>query len=209
MTEIDYGSQGLTTTGEGETSGSTTGEMQQRAQEKAQQVTSQAQEKAQQGMSRANEQLKSQLDTRSTQAGEPATSVADAARRTGESLRSEGKEQEANVVEQLAERVERLGNYLRETSGDRMMQDIEDFGRRQPWAIAALGAVAGFFGARFLKASSGGGGASSDRRGMGAGMRSGYEPALPPATGPDAVGVTPASTGAVAPTTGPYSSDPI
>ena len=41
-----------------------------------------------------------------------------------------------------------------ESDADRILRDVEDFGRRQPLAVAAIGLAAGFAASRFLKASS-------------------------------------------------------
>ena len=58
------------------------------------------------------------------------------------------------VPEQAAERAERLGGYLHEADGDRILRDVEDFGRRNPWAVVAGGMALGFMASRLLKASS-------------------------------------------------------
>ena len=126
-------------------------------QERAQPAMDQARQKAQEVRTQAGTRLREQVDNRSTQAGEQVQSLADAVRTSGEQLRSQGQERPAKVVEQAAERAERLGGYLRESDADRILGDLEDFARRQPWLVAVLGAGAGFFAARFLKASSGGG----------------------------------------------------
>jgi hypothetical protein len=44
---------------------------------------------------------------------------------------------------------------LREKDSDALLADVEDFARRQPWAVGAGALVLGFVGSRFLKASSG------------------------------------------------------
>ena len=80
--------------------------------------------------------------------------MADALRKTGEQLRNEGNEQPAKVADAVAERIERLGGYLEEVDSDRLLNDVESFGRRRPWILAAGGAVLGFVASRFLKASS-------------------------------------------------------
>src|ERR1044072_1011175 len=51
--------------------------------------------------------------------------------------------------------VERRGSYLARADADQVLRDVEAFARRQPWLVAVGGAAAGFFAARFLKASSG------------------------------------------------------
>jgi hypothetical protein len=74
-------------------------------------------------------------------------------RRTGEQLRGEGSDTPARYVDGVGQRIEQVGAYLTEADGDRMLRDIEDFGRRRPWAIALAGGFAGLVAARFLKAS--------------------------------------------------------
>ncbi|HEX2112582.1 MAG TPA: hypothetical protein VHF67_13635 [Gaiellaceae bacterium] len=125
-----------------------------RAREGAEQVAGQAQEKAQELRGQASGRMREQVDTRSTQAGEQVQSLADAIRRTGETLRNEGKEGPARLTDGAAERAERLGGYLSESDADRILRDVEDFARRQPWLVAAGGFVLGLLGSRVLKASS-------------------------------------------------------
>lgn len=114
------------------------------------QATNQATEAAGQ----AKKGLRDQVDQRSTRAGETVTSAAQDARSVGEELRKQGKDRPARMADQAAERAERLGSYLQESDADRILRDVEDFGRRQPWAIAAAGLALGFVGSRFLRASS-------------------------------------------------------
>ena len=72
----------------------------------------------------------------------------------GETLREQGKDQPAKLADQAADRAERLGSYLEESDADRILGDVEDFGRRQPWAVIAGGIAVGLVASRFLKASS-------------------------------------------------------
>jgi hypothetical protein len=124
------------------------------AQEKAQEVAGQAQEKAQRAAGQAKGRLREQVDQRSTHAGERVAAAAEDARSVGQELRRQGKEQPARLADQAAERAERFGSYLKDSDADRILRDVEDFGRKQPWAIVAGGLALGFLGARFLKASS-------------------------------------------------------
>ncbi len=124
------------------------------AQQKAQEVAGQAQEKAQQATGQAKDKAREQVDQRSTQAGEQVKTTADDIRTVGQQLREQGKEQPAKIAEQAADRAERLGGYLQDSDADRIIRDIEDFGRRQPLAVAAAGLALGFAASRFLKASS-------------------------------------------------------
>jgi hypothetical protein len=114
----------------------------------------QAKEKAQEGAQQAKRSVRDQVDQRSTDAGERVTSTAQDIRSVGEELRNQGKDQPAKLAEQAAERAESLGDYLKRSDGDTILRDVEDFGRRQPWAVVAGGVALGFAASRFLKASS-------------------------------------------------------
>jgi len=120
-------------------------------------TTDQAKEKAQQAAGQAKQkagsQLRSQVDQRSTDAGHRVDGFASDVRTVGESLRDQGKDQPAKLAEQAADGAERVGSYLKESDADRILGDVEDFGRRQPWAVIAGGVVLGLVAARFLKAS--------------------------------------------------------
>jgi hypothetical protein len=114
----------------------------------------QAQEKAKQAAGEARSRVRDQVDQRSTQAGEQVSSAAQDVRSVGEELRRQGKDQPARMADQAADRAERLGSYLQESDADRILRDVEEFGRRQPWAMVAGGLALGFVASRFLKASS-------------------------------------------------------
>jgi hypothetical protein len=124
-------------------------------QEKAREVAGQAQDKAREAAGQARGRMSQEVDQRSTQAGEQVTSNAGDARSVAEELRKQGKDTPARYVDQAADRAERLGGYLQESDGDRILRDVEDFARRNPWAVAAGGLALGFVASRMLKASSG------------------------------------------------------
>jgi hypothetical protein len=124
------------------------------AQEKTQQVAGQAQEKAQEAAGQAKQRLAVEVDNRSTRAGEQLRSTAGDVRSVGEELRKQGKDKPAQLAERAAERVERVGGYLHESDGERILRDVEDLARRNTWAVATGGLVVGFLASRFLKASS-------------------------------------------------------
>jgi ElaB/YqjD/DUF883 family membrane-anchored ribosome-binding protein len=146
------------------------------AKDKAQEVAGQAQEKAQEAAGQARDRVRSQIDDRSTQAGEQVSTHAQDLRSVGEQLREQGKEQPAKLADQAADRLERAGSWLSESDADRIIGDVEDFARKNPWAVMAGGLALGFAASRVLKAS------SSDRyrsRSMGDGTG---RPALPVTT---------------------------
>lgn len=138
-------------------------------QEKAQQAKDVAQDKAQEAAGQAKGRLQEQVDQRSTQLGEQVTGNVQDLRSVGEQLRQQGKDKPAQVVDQVAERGERLGGYLKESDADRILSDVEDFGRQRPWAVVAGGLALGLAASRFLKAS------SSRRYGQRQTSEAGYE----------------------------------
>jgi hypothetical protein len=121
---------------------------------KAQEAAATAQEKTQQAAGRARDRVRDEVDTRSTQVGEQAGSVAQDVRSVGEHLRGEGKDKPAELADKAAARVAELGDYLKRSNGDALLRDAERFGRERPWAVMAGGLVLGIAASRFLKASS-------------------------------------------------------
>jgi uncharacterized protein YjbJ (UPF0337 family) len=122
--------------------------------EKAQEIAGQAQEKAGEAADQAKGQVRTQVDQRSTQAGEQVSSTASDIRSVADTLREQGQDKPAQLAEQAAQRAERIGSYLTESDADRILSDVEDFARRQPWAVVAGGLFLGFAASRVLKASS-------------------------------------------------------
>ena len=119
------------------------------------QAKDKAKEQAQQAAGQAKSAVRGQVDQRSTEAGERVGGLASDVRSVSEQLREQGKDQPAKLAEQAADRAERLGDYLKRSDADRILGDIEDFGRRQPWAVIAGGVALGLVASRFLKASAG------------------------------------------------------
>ena len=124
------------------------------ARAKTEEVGAQAKEKAQEAGQQARDRVRDEVDRRSTEAGEQAGSTAHALRHASERLRQDGNEPVAKGMEQVAQRVESAGSWLREADGDRILRDVEDFGRRNPLAVVAGGVAVGFAVSRLLKASS-------------------------------------------------------
>jgi hypothetical protein len=148
-TEPAYGAEGATVdlgTGDGGTSEQVKDQVRDKAQV--------AQDKARGAMGQARGRLSEQVDQRSTQAGERIAGTASDVRSIAEELRNQGKDGPATLAEQVAGQADRVGDYLKGASGDRLLRDVEDFARRQPWLVAAGGLALGFAASRFLKASS-------------------------------------------------------
>jgi hypothetical protein len=161
---------------DGQKEESTTEQAMQKVQETGGEVRQQVGQKAQELRTQAGEGIRRQLDGRSTEVGEEMTTTADAFRRVGEQLRQEGKTETAQYAERAAQPVERLGRYLTEADGERLLRDAEQFALRRPWVAVMGGATLGFLVARFIKASNTAAGAT--------GRNDRYAQAeLPPASG--------------------------
>ncbi len=188
------------------------------AREAIRNLQSKGQEKAQEAKQQAGSKVREQVDQRSKQAGEQVSTTASDLRTVGEQLREQGKETPAKLADQAAERTEQLGSYLTESDADKILSDVEDFARKQPWAVVAGGLVLGFAASRFLKASSsqrysqrssGGGPSRSSADELGGGpavtgsdtgsVANGYSAGMPPPTG-DPVTAAPRTTPPTAPT---------
>ena len=116
--------------------------------------TGQAKERVQDAKQQARGKLREQADQRSTQAGQQLSSAADDVRSVAEQFRTQGKDTPARYAEQAAERAQKVGQRLQDASGDELLRDVEDFARKNPWAVAAGGLALGLAASRMLKASS-------------------------------------------------------
>lgn len=133
---------------------STASDVVDQAQGKVQEAADQARRKAVEAKEQGKGLLRSQVEDRSSQAGQQLHSTVQDLRTVGEQLRQQGKETPARVADQVADRGERVAQYLRTTDGDRLLRDVEQFARRQPWVVVAGGITLGFIASRFLKSSS-------------------------------------------------------
>ena len=119
-----------------------------------QDAAEEARQKAQEVGGKASGRAREHVDQRSTEAGQRVSDTAGDIRSVGDELRKQGKDGPAKIADQVAERAERVGSYLQESNSNRILNDVEEAGRRQPWAVVAGGLLAGFVASRFLKASS-------------------------------------------------------
>jgi hypothetical protein len=118
-------------------------------------IAQQASEKAREAGAAVQQRVSDEVDERSTTMGQQAGQVSQAVRDMSAQLSSQGNDLPARAADELASRVEQLARYLRESDGERIMNDLEEFGRRQPLIVAAVGLAAGVAAARLLKASGG------------------------------------------------------
>ena len=121
-------------------------------------IATQAQEKVQQSAKQASRTaaryLNEQAESRGKQAAQELHTLAGALRRSSHSLHADGKSSTASGIESVVDRLDGVGRYLEQTGGEKMVHDLEAFGRRKPWGMIGLGLGVGVFASRFLKASS-------------------------------------------------------
>jgi hypothetical protein len=133
--------------------GTGTGEVQDTARDKAEELKDTVRESSTQLSSTARGWMQQEADQRTTAVASQARTIADAMRQTSSKLSDDGQPQAARVTGTVAERVEQLAGYLEQADGERLMNDVQDLARRNPWAFAAAGLVVGFAASRFMKAS--------------------------------------------------------
>jgi len=153
-------------------------------------VASGVQDKAVELKEQGRGKLGETLDRRTTEVGGQARQTAHVLRQSGSQLLAEAEgngEQVAHFTDLAADRVEQFGAYLEQANGEQLLRDAEDFARRRPWMVAAMGLMAGLAASRFLKASSerrygaprSGATAGRYSYSTGAPVSGGYKPATP------------------------------
>src|SRR5918911_4028667 len=140
-------------TGRGAESGFTTAQDQEQGGAAVEQAKDKAQELASRAQEKAGEQVESGLARGKSRAAEALGGVAQSLRLSSQHLRDQNQEGTGRYVEKAAQQVERLSSYLQNRDVGEVIDEVEDFARRQP-ALFLGGAFAlGLLGARFLKSS--------------------------------------------------------
>jgi hypothetical protein len=136
--------------GQGGTSSQTQGNGGQDLLEHAKQTTSEVVNQVQQ---RAGDQINRQKET----AASELSTVVNAVRRFGETLNNEGNGPIARFAAQYGDKaangLDRMARYLREQYPKRFLDDVQNFGRRQPALLIGGAFLLGFAGARLIKSS--------------------------------------------------------
>jgi len=117
------------------------------------QVTDQAQQAAGQVIDQARQQVSSRFAGQKDRAAEGLTSVAHALRQTSQQLREQDQQTVTGYIESAASQVDRVSNYLKQNDLGGLIDDVEQFARRQPALFLGGTFVLGLLGARFLKSS--------------------------------------------------------
>ncbi|PLS82945.1 MAG: hypothetical protein CYG59_02545, partial [Chloroflexi bacterium] len=124
---------------------------------------------AQEAVVQARQQVRSQKE----RIAGGVENVAGVLRQTGEQLRAQDQGTIAEYANNVAEQVDRVSGYLRERDVRELVNEVEQFARRQPVLFVGAAFALGLLGARFLKSSSQQGAAMS-RPGVGTTGRAGY-----------------------------------
>lgn len=143
--------QGMTTTGtSGDQSGATTDQVKQSANE----VADQTKQAASQVTDQAKHAAQSQLSVRKDQTAHGLNTVASAVQDMGDKLRQNSQTSSyAQFTDQAANQIQRFSGYLRNHDVREIVDQAEDWMRRDPMIALGGAFVLGLVAARFLKSS--------------------------------------------------------
>jgi hypothetical protein len=115
------------------------------AREKAQRLVSNVQEKA-------VEQVHTRFDEQKQRAADSLSGVAQTLRSTTQNFQT-SQDGIGRYINEAADRVDNLAHYLHDRELNEIVDQVEDFARRQPVAFLGGAFALGILGARFLKSS--------------------------------------------------------
>lgn len=101
--------------------------------------------------SQATDFIRRQADRGSKELGGRLCAAAEELESTGDDMYVHGQDITAALARQLAQLARRAGSYLESTDSSRMLEDARTFAREQPWAVVAVGVIAGFALSRVVK----------------------------------------------------------
>ena len=150
-----------------------TGSQNQGGQDLLQQAKQTTNEVVNQVQQQANSQINRQKESAASELG----TVVNAVRRFGETLNNEGKGPIARFAAQYGDKaadgLDRVARYLHEQDPKRLLNDVQDFGRRQPALLIGGAFLLGFAGARIIKSSMDAAGSSMNNGGGQGAMNTG------------------------------------
>lgn len=149
-----------------------------------QDLLQQAKQTTNEVVNQVQQQANSQINRQKESAASELSTVVNAVRRFGETLNNEGHGPIARFAAQYGDKaansLDRAARYLREQDPKRLLNDVQDFGRRQPALLIGGAFLLGFAGARIIKSSMDAAGNSMNtgggQRAMNTGMRSSANP---------------------------------
>jgi len=122
-----------------------------------QDLLQQAKQTTNEVVSQVQQQANTQINRQKETAASELSTVVNAVRRFGETLNNEGQGPIARFAAQYgdkaAENLDRFARYLREQDPKRLLNDVQNFGRRQPALMIGGAFLLGFAGARIIKSS--------------------------------------------------------
>ena len=122
-----------------------------------QDLLQQAKQTTNEVVSQVQQQASSQINRQKDSAVAELSTVINAVRRFGETLNTEGQGPIARFAAQYgdkaADSLDRVARYLREQDSKRLLNDVQNFGRRQPALMIGGAFLLGFAGARIIKSS--------------------------------------------------------
>jgi len=135
-----------------------------------QDLLQQAKQTTNEVVNQVQQQASSQLNRQKDTAASELSTVGNAIRRFGESLNNEGQGPIARMAAQYgdkaAESLDRAARYLREQDPQRLLNDVQSFGRRQPALLIGGAFLLGFAGARIIKSSMDAASSSGNQRSL-------------------------------------------
>ena len=142
-------------------------------------------------VNQVQQQASTQLDRGKETATNELSQVVNAVRQLGQTL-SSGEANgpiarfAAQYSDKAANSLEQLTNYIREQDPKRLLNDVQNFGRRQPALLLGGAFLLGFAGARLIKSSM----EAASQSSTNSGFRSPYYTEVPP-TSSDVSGAVP------------------
>jgi hypothetical protein len=122
------------------------------AQKKVGEVASVAKEQVTRTATRVGEQAKNTVDARMSDVAHELGSVADVVRQTSQEVGGDNQTI-ARYGEKFAEQIESVSSYLDERSLDDVLNDVQNFARRQPAVFLGGAFMLGLMVGRFLRSS--------------------------------------------------------
>jgi hypothetical protein len=132
-------------------------------------------------VSQVQQQASTQIDRGKETATNELSQVVNAVKQLGQTL-SSGEANgpiarfAAQYSDKAAHSLERMTNYIREQDAQRLLNDVQNFGRRQPALLLGGAFLLGFAGARLIRSSMD----AASRSSMNSGYRSPYHTEVPP-----------------------------
>ena len=103
---------------------------------------------------RVRETATTQLTSQKSRATDSLGNLARAVRETSEPLRNNQQDALAGLVERAADGIERFSGQLRDRDLNELVDDVQQYARRQPALFIGAAFAVGVMAARFLKSSS-------------------------------------------------------